>query len=162
VYGGGGIYPDVVLDAEDGAPVWLARLGEEEVITRWMNAWLAAHPDGLGTVEAFAASPVLPAGALADFRAFAQRNGLPVPAGAEVDARLQHELVPLLAGTRWGAAGYYRLSAVLDPQVRQGVAQFRAPRRSWPGSKPPSYPRPRRPSAPGRRISPPSIISRRK
>jgi carboxyl-terminal processing protease len=124
VYGGGGIYPDVVLDAEDGAPVWLARLGEEEVITRWMNAWLAAHPDGLGTVEALASSPVLPAGALGDFRAFAQRNGLPVPAGADVDARLQHELVPLLAGTKWGAAGYYRLSAVLDPQVRQGVAQF--------------------------------------
>jgi carboxyl-terminal processing protease len=124
VYGGGGIYPDVVLNAEDGAPVWLARLGEEEVITRWMNAWLAAHPDGLGTVDALAGTPVLPAGALADFRAFAQRNGLPVPEGAEIDARLQHELVPLLAGTKWGAAGYYRLSAVLDAQVRQGVAQF--------------------------------------
>ena len=124
VYGGGGIYPDVVLQPQEGAPLWLARLYEDEVVTRWMNAWLAAHPDGLGAADALAANPVLPAGALADFRAFAARQGLPVPAGADVDARLQRELVPGLAGTKWGAAGYYRLIAVLDPQVRQAVAQF--------------------------------------
>jgi carboxyl-terminal processing protease len=124
VYGGGGIYPDVVLQPAEGAPLWLARLYEDEVVTRWTNAWLGAHPDGLGTVESLAATPVLPAGALADFRAFAQRNGLSVPAGAEADARLQRELVPDLAGTKWGAAGYYRLVAVLDPQVRQAVELF--------------------------------------
>ncbi|HEX8244074.1 MAG TPA: S41 family peptidase, partial [Longimicrobium sp.] len=124
VYGGGGIYPDVVLEPEAGAPVWLARLYENDVVTRWMNAWLAAHPDGLGTADAFAANPVLPAGALADFRAFAARQGLPVPEGADADARLQRALVPDLAGTKWGAPGYYRLIAVLDPQVRQAVAQF--------------------------------------
>jgi carboxyl-terminal processing protease len=124
VYGGGGIYPDVVLQPEEGAPVWLSRVYEDEVVTRWMNAWLAAHPEGLGTTESLAANPVLPAGALADFRAFAARQGLPVPEGAEVDARLQRELLPDLAGTKWGAPGYYRLTAVLDPQVKQAVAQF--------------------------------------
>jgi carboxyl-terminal processing protease len=124
VYGGGGIYPDVVLQPEEGTPVWLARLYEEEVVTRWTNAWLGAHPDALGTVEAFAASPQLPAGALADFRAFAQRNGQTIPDGADTDARLQRELVLDLAGTKWGAAGYYRVAAVLDPQVRQAVTQF--------------------------------------
>ncbi len=124
VYGGGGIYPDVVLEENEGAPLWLARLYEDDVVTRWMNAWLAAHPDGLGTMEAFAASPVLPAGALADFRAFAQRQGLPVPDGADADARLQRSLAAALAGTKWGAPGYYRVRAVLDPQVRQAVAQF--------------------------------------
>ncbi|MFL5383243.1 MAG: S41 family peptidase [Longimicrobiaceae bacterium] len=124
VYGGGGIYPDVVLAEPPGAPLWLARLAEQDVFTRWMNTWLAAHPDALGTVESLSANPVLPAGALADFRAFAARQGLPVPDGAEVDARLQRVLVRALAGTKWGPEGYYRVAAVLDPQVREAVAQF--------------------------------------
>jgi carboxyl-terminal processing protease len=67
---------------------------------------------------------VLPAGALADFRAFAARQGLPAPDGADADARLQRELVSALAATKWGPAGYYRVEAVLDPQVREAVAQF--------------------------------------
>jgi carboxyl-terminal processing protease len=124
VYGGGGIYPDVVLAEPQGAPLWLARLAEQDVVTRWMNTWLAAHGDALGTVESLSASPVLPAGALADFRAFAARQGLPAPDGADADARLQRALVAALAGTKWGEAGYYRVEAVLDPQVRQAVAQF--------------------------------------
>jgi carboxyl-terminal processing protease len=124
VYGGGGIYPDVVLAAPQGAPLWLARLHEQDVVTRWMNTWLAAHPDALGTVESLSAAPVLPAGALADFRAFAARQGLPAPDGADADARLQRELVSALAATKWGPAGYYRVEAVLDPQVREAVAQF--------------------------------------
>ena len=124
VYGGGGIYPDVVLAEPRGAPLWLARLHEQDVVTRWINTWLAAHADALGTVESLSASPVLPAGALADFRAFAARQGLPAPDGADVDARLQRELVTALAGTKWGPAGYYRVEAVLDPQVKEAVAQF--------------------------------------
>jgi carboxyl-terminal processing protease len=123
VYGGGGIYPDVVLEQPANAPPWLARLQEQDVVTRWINTWLAAHPE-LGTVEALSANPVLPAGALADFRAFAARQGLPAPDGAEADARLTRELLLELAGTKWGPPGYYRLAAVLDPQVRQAVAQF--------------------------------------
>jgi len=123
VYGGGGIYPDVVLAEPAGAPLWLARLHEQDVVTRWMNTWLAAHPD-LGTVESLSAAPVLPPGALADFRAFAARQGLPAPDGAEADARLQRELVAALAATKWGPAGYYRVEAVLDPQVKEAVAQF--------------------------------------
>lgn len=123
VYGGGGIYPDVVLAEPANAPLWLARLQEQDVVTRWINTWLAAHPE-LGTVEALSANPVLPTGALADFRAFATRQGLPAPDGAENDTRLTRELLLELAGTKWGPAGYYRLAAVLDPQVREAVAQF--------------------------------------
>jgi carboxyl-terminal processing protease len=124
VYGGGGIYPDVVLEQPAGAPLWLARLHEQDVIARWINAWLGAHPDALGTVESLSANPVLPTGALADFRAFAARQGLPAPDGADADARLGRELVLGLAGTKWGPAGYYRVAAVVDPQVREAVAQF--------------------------------------
>lgn len=123
VYGGGGIYPDVVLAEPQGAPLWLARLHEQDVVTRWINTWLGAHPE-LGTVESLSANPVLPAGALADFRAFAARQGLPAPDGADADARLQRELVSALAATRWGPAGYYRVEAVLDPQVKEAVGQF--------------------------------------
>ncbi|MFL5540297.1 MAG: S41 family peptidase, partial [Longimicrobiaceae bacterium] len=124
VYGGGGIYPDVVLAEPPGAPLWLARLYEQDVVTRWINSWLAAHPDALGTAEALSANPVLPAGALADFRAFASRQGLPAPDGADADARLQRTLLGALAWTKWGPEGYYRVVAVLDPQVREAVAQF--------------------------------------
>src|SRR6185295_19024554 len=102
VYGGGGIYPDVVLAEPPGAPLWLPRLYEQDVVTRWINSWLAAHPDALGTAEALSANPVLPAGALADFRAFASRQGLPAPDGADADARLQRTLVAALAWTKWG------------------------------------------------------------
>ncbi|HEX8693311.1 MAG TPA: S41 family peptidase [Longimicrobium sp.] len=93
VYGGGGIYPDVVLQETEPAPVWLARLYEDDVVTRWVAAYLTANAAAFTTPEALAASPSLPAGALADFRAFAGRQGRQVPAGAEVDARLQRELV---------------------------------------------------------------------
>lgn len=124
VYGGGGIYPDVVFPQGEGTPVWLGRLYEDQIVTRWMNEWLGAHPDALGTLDALSAHPALPAGALADFRAFAQRQGLAVPDGAEVDARLSRELVTRLAGAKWGAAGFYRMDAVLDPQVRQATGQF--------------------------------------
>jgi len=124
VYGGGGIYPDVVFEQGDGAPLWLARLQEEDVVTRWTNAWVAAHASALTTADALAASPSLPGDALADFRAFAARQGRPVPAGAEVDARLTRELLPALAWTKWGDEGYYRMLAVLDPQVTQAVAAF--------------------------------------
>jgi carboxyl-terminal processing protease len=73
VYGGGGIYPDVVLGRAEPAPLWLARLREDDVLTRWMGGWLTAQ-GALPTVEALSARPVLPAAALADFRAFAARR----------------------------------------------------------------------------------------
>ncbi|HYH80068.1 MAG TPA: S41 family peptidase [Longimicrobium sp.] len=124
VYGGGGIYPDVVFEQGEGAPLWLARLGEEDVVTRWSNAWVGAHGGTLTTVEALYASAGAAAAAVADFRAFAARQGHVLPAGAEVDARLARELLPAVAWTKWGDEGYYRMLAVLDPQVTQAVGTF--------------------------------------
>ncbi|HEX6912312.1 MAG TPA: S41 family peptidase, partial [Longimicrobium sp.] len=40
VYGGGGIYPDVVMPEAEPVPVWLARLSEEAVHTRWIGGYL--------------------------------------------------------------------------------------------------------------------------
>ncbi|HEX2201810.1 MAG TPA: S41 family peptidase [Longimicrobium sp.] len=124
VYGGGGIYPDVVLSEPEPAPLWLARLREDDVPVRWAGGYLTANAAAFTTPEALAGSPALPAAAVAEFRAFATRAGATVPAGAEVDARLSRELVETLAGVKWGAEGYYRVVAVLDPQVGAAVAQF--------------------------------------
>ena len=124
VYGGGGIYPDVVLPEPEPAPLWLARLREDDVVTRWLGGYATAGGAAFASAEALAAAPQLPPAAIADFRAFAARAGTPVPDGAEADARLQHELVPGLAGVKWGPEGYYRVFAALDPQVRAAAEQF--------------------------------------
>lgn len=117
VYGGGGIYPDVVLPEPAPAPVWLARLAEEGIHTRWIGGWLTDHGDAFASAEALAAAPTLPAGALEGFRAFAAAQGHAPPAGPEADRALERLLVPEIAGTKWGAAGYYRVSAALDGQI---------------------------------------------
>ena len=124
VYGGGGIYPDVVLPEPEPAPLWLARLREDDLLTKWLGGYVTANAAAFPGVEPLAANPVLPAAAIADFRAFAGRQGVAVPAGAEVDDRLRRELVRDLAGVKWGPAGYYRLDAALDPQVRDAVRHF--------------------------------------
>jgi len=124
VYGGGGIYPDVVFDEQEGAPLWLARLGEEDVITRWTNAWMGTHGAALTGVEALFANRALTAEAVADLRAFAGRQGHAIPAGAPVDTRLERVVLPAIAWSKWGDTGYFRMLAVLDPQVQQAVATF--------------------------------------
>ena len=124
VYGGGGIYPDLVFDRPEGAPLWLARLHEDDVVTRWSNAWVGTNGASLTTPEAFYADAALAARAVADFRAFAGRQGHAPPAGADVDARLMRTLLPAVAWTKWGDPGFYRILAVQDPQVRQAVASF--------------------------------------
>ncbi|HEX2095140.1 MAG TPA: S41 family peptidase [Longimicrobiaceae bacterium] len=123
VYGGGGIYPDVVLP-EATTPLWLARVHEEELPLQWIGGYVSANPGAFTTPAALAASPVLPAAALADFRRFAAGQGVEVPAGAEADALLQRALVRGIAAVKWGSAGYYRVSAVLDPEVAAAVGEF--------------------------------------
>ncbi|MEW5930674.1 MAG: S41 family peptidase [Gemmatimonadota bacterium] len=124
VYGGGGIYPDAVLPEAAPAPLWLARVHEADLPLQWVGGYLGAHAGEPATAEALAARPALPAAALADFRAFAARQGVPVPAGAEADARLQRALVLGVAAARWGAAGYYRVAAALDPEVAAAVREL--------------------------------------
>jgi carboxyl-terminal processing protease len=124
VYGGGGIFPDVVTPEAEPDPLWLARLREEDIPTRWIGGYLSANAAAFPSADALAASPRLPDAALADFRAFAARAGHTLPAGADADARLQRLLARGIAFARWGDTGYYRLVAVTDPQVREAAAQF--------------------------------------
>ena len=124
VYGGGGIFPDVVLDEPAPTPVWVARLAEDGIDTRWIGGYLTANAEAFTTPEALAAAPRLPDGALAEFRAFAAQQGHTVPDGAAADAELTRLLLPELAGTKWGAAGYYRVAAALDDQIGAAVREF--------------------------------------
>jgi carboxyl-terminal processing protease len=124
VYGGGGIYPDVVLPEAEPAPLWLARLHEALLPMQWVGAYVGSGAGALTTAEALAARPELPAAALADFRAFAARQGVPVPAGPEADALLQRVLVQGVARAKWGAAGFYRVAAALDPEVAAAAREL--------------------------------------
>jgi len=124
VYGGGGIYPDVVMPEAEPVPVWLGRLGENAVHTRWIGGYLTENAAAFTTAEALAAAPRLPEGALAQFRAFAQQQGHTLPTGAEADRALERVLLPEIAGTKWGAAGYYRVLAALDEQIGAAVREF--------------------------------------
>ena len=121
VYGGGGIYPDVRLPEREPPPLWLARLREESLPLQWAGGWIGANGASLTSADALAASPTLPAAALADFRRFAAGQGVPVPDGPDADRLLERQLVLTLAGVKWGDSGAYRVLAAVDPEVRKAV-----------------------------------------
>jgi carboxyl-terminal processing protease len=124
VFGGGGIYPDVLLPEPEPAPLWLSRLREQDLITRWVGAWVTENPAAFTTADALAGAPRLPAAALAEFRAFARQQGHELPDGADADARLQETLVRRAAAMKWGAEGYYLVLARTDSQVMAAVREF--------------------------------------
>jgi carboxyl-terminal processing protease len=124
VYGGGGIYPDVVLAERPGAPLWLARALEDDLLLRWIGPFLSANGAALPAAEALASNPTLPASTLKEFREFAQREGVNVPADAETDAQLTRALLPVIAMAKYGEGGYYRVLAALDPDIGHAVASF--------------------------------------
>lgn len=118
VYGGGGIYPDVVLPKPAPVPYWLARVLEEDLPRKWLGGYVTANGSTLTTVEALAAHPALPPDALASFRQFASSQGITVPTDSAADVRLQRSLVLGAAWVKWGEGGYYHLRAVMDDEVK--------------------------------------------
>ena len=124
VYGGGGIYPDVLTPKGSLRPVWLSRLYEDALPLKWTNGYVAANGAALASLDAFAAHPELPAAAIAQFRTYAKAQGATIPDGAEADTLLQRALTRSVADAKWGDAGYYRVAALLDADVSRGVAAF--------------------------------------
>ena len=118
VYGGGGVYPDVVLPALPQLPEWLAQLEENGIPIRWASAFATASPAKPGDTGA------LDDAAIAKFREFAQSLNSNVPASAEIDARLKQHLAPLVARQRSGDSAYYRALAASDPWVADAIASF--------------------------------------
>jgi len=122
VYGGGGIYPDVVLPEPDPAPLWLERAREADLQMKWVSGCRTGAGTALSSLDSLAAHPLLPAGALEDFRAFAAAQGVVVP--PDGDDRLQRVLVRSVALAKWGEEGFYRVAAVSDPSVEAAARQF--------------------------------------
>ncbi|MCU0634916.1 MAG: S41 family peptidase [Gemmatimonadaceae bacterium] len=125
VYGGGGIYPDVVLDRPQPLPMWAARLVEDDVLTAWAAAWSKQLGGTLGSLDAFAADSGVPAGVHAAFRAFAQGRGATIPDGHEADGHLTPLLREALGAQRWGEEGRYRVAVAVDAEVRAAVRALR-------------------------------------
>ncbi len=122
VYGGGGIYPDVLLAEAPPAPRWLARIDEQQVALSWSGSYVDASGSTLGTLDAFASGAPLSAATLADFRAYAAKQGVDVPADA--DELLQRELRSGIAYAKWGVEGSYRVDVTRDAAVRQAMTAF--------------------------------------
>ena len=124
VYGGGGIYPDVLLPRHPRVPLWMAQLREQALFYKWIAGYVSASGAAYPSLDALAAAPVPAAGALASFRDFAKRQGADVPSGAEVDSLLGREIVLMVAEAKWGEPARYRVAAALDSDVKAAVGAF--------------------------------------
>jgi carboxyl-terminal processing protease len=122
VYGGGGIYPDVVLPEPDPAPLWLARAREDDLPLKWIGGYLTAAAASLLSLDSLAAHPALPATVVENFRSFAAAQGIAIPPDA--DPRLQQVLVRSVALAKWGEEGLYQVTATSDPAVQAAVQQL--------------------------------------
>ena len=121
VYGGGGIYPDLSLTDRPPTPRWAVRIGEQQLSLAWSGGYVDAHAASLSDLGAFSAQG-LPAPALADFRAFAAKQGVVVP--PDGDALLGDMLAASVAYARWGSAGEYEVLARRDPAVLEAAKGF--------------------------------------
>ena len=127
VYGGGGVYPDVLLPAGNGDPAWLARVREQELPMKWVGGYLTGSGASL-VLDSLAKEGTLSAAGVADFRAFVQTRGMELPNDSSASARLASLLALEVAAAKWGDAGYYRVAAVGDMEIRQAMEAFaRAP-----------------------------------
>jgi carboxyl-terminal processing protease len=133
VFGGGGIYPDVVLANPEPAPLWLARLYEDELPLRWAGAYSAdASHRGL-TIDALLRGAI-DASAITEFRKFAG-DRVSIPAGAEADAWLARRLSLEVARARFGEEGFFRVRAADDPWIREATKLFEGSARMLKGGQ---------------------------
>jgi carboxyl-terminal processing protease len=121
-YGGGGIYPDLLLKESPARPRWALRMDEQQIVLTWSGTYVDANAATLGTLDAFAARPTLPAAALADFRAYASKQGVEIP--PDGDELLQRDLRRGVAYAKWGDEGAYLVDVPHDFAIRDAVAAF--------------------------------------
>ncbi|HEX9130262.1 MAG TPA: S41 family peptidase [Gemmatimonadaceae bacterium] len=116
-YGGGGIYPDLIVDDVD-IPLWLARLGEDNVVLKWIGGYVSANPSAFVSLDQLAQQHAVDAAAIAEFRKFAAAQGVTIPQTSDADATLERVLSSAAARSKFGDAGFYRINATLDPEVQ--------------------------------------------
>lgn len=122
VYGGGGVYPDVLLDPVAAPPAWLARLDEADIPLAWVGGYLSGIT--LPSLDSLLAGRKPPADASANFRQFATTKGATIPTDSESEARLERLLLGRIVYAKFGEAGYYRVAVALDPAVRKAIGLF--------------------------------------
>ena len=124
VYGGGGVYPDVRIPEPDGTPVWMSKVGERALLLSWIGGHVSANAAAYPSLDALAAKPEPASGAVEDFRKFATQQGVAIPTGEEADRLLKRRIVLGVADAKFGNEGLYRVMAVLDPEIKAGIAAF--------------------------------------
>lgn len=124
VYGGGGIVPDIMFPERRGVPSWLERITEDRLVLQWIGGYLEAHGAQYGSLDTFAATPTVPATAVADFRTFVASHGDSAAMGDAADRSLNRLLALAVAEGKWGEPGYYRVAAVLDADVTTATHAF--------------------------------------
>jgi carboxyl-terminal processing protease len=124
VYGGGGIYPDVVLPESEPMPLWLSRVYEDMLELKWIAGHVSAAAAGYPSLDALAGAPKAAPGAVADFRRFAREQGVTIPEGIEADERLDRAIVRWVALAKWHEPGLYRIAAVQSADVKRAVEAF--------------------------------------
>lgn len=124
VYGGGGIFPDVLLPEPQGTPLWLSRVQEEALQLKWIAGHVSAAGAAYPSLDALAASLKPVVGAAAEFRAFAREQGVTIPEDGETEALLERSIVRWVAQAKWGAPGYYRVVALQSADVKAAVEAF--------------------------------------
>jgi carboxyl-terminal processing protease len=122
VYGGGGIFPDVLFDEPTGrVPSWLTRVQELQLPLRWLGSYLADTTFADTSPQEFAGT-TLPDAVMENFKTFVAGEGVTVP---DEDTALLHEVLMLqIAWGQWGPQGYYTVAALHDSRVREAVAEF--------------------------------------
>ena len=124
LYGGGGIEPDVVFPAREPVPDWLLRANDEELMLKWIAGHVAAAGSAYGSLDTLLARRKAAPGAVADFRAFAAKQGVSIPNGPDVDARIERSILRRVAQAKWGNEAYFRVDALLDDEIKRTVTAF--------------------------------------
>jgi carboxyl-terminal processing protease len=123
VYGGGAIFPDVLVDAQPGAPLWYSRVSEQLLPVTWAGGYATAATS-LGSLDAFIHSPELPDAAVNDFRDYAKKQEVTIPTDSATNVMLAKLLARAVANSKWGEAGLYSVTAVLDSEVAEATKDF--------------------------------------
>ncbi len=123
VYGGGGIFPDVLVEAQPGAPLWYSRVSEQLLPITWAGSYATAATS-LGSLNAFVKAPELPQAAVSDFRDYAKKQGVTIPTDSATNVMLGKLLARAVANSKWGEAGLYSVTAVLDGEVLAATKDF--------------------------------------
>ncbi|MDX1673978.1 MAG: S41 family peptidase [Longimicrobiales bacterium] len=116
VYGGGGIYPDHVLE-DHADPHWVQRIRDENLLLRWVPGFLDDRPDRYANLPRLVDEPALESEDVAAFVAYAAEQGVEVPRDPEATARLERLVLSRIILSRFGHEGLYAFLAHTDPEV---------------------------------------------